>query len=697
VQRIRTQVVSALLGVAVAGVALAILALSGPATPRAVAQTSPIPAPRQALGLEIVAHHDLGQRTGGTSEVFYMKGIAYVAYRCARDKGTSFVDVSDPAAPNVVFVTEPISGTFADDVWGLPDLRTASFQGDLLVESHDRCVTADAPMVRFWDVTDPRQPALLSSFNSVDGVHNHYAFTRVEAGLTKAYVILAAPGADSRDNAAISAEDRDLDADFVVLDITDPRQPTVAGKWNAHDDWQNIPGRKWADVPPAGANISIFQHDTWANAAGTIGYGAYWDAGMIMLDIRDLANIEPISSFSYADVQEGNTHGVVLSKNEDYAVLTDEDYSASKTVFEVLEPQSLAGVKASLGGQHATGSFSGELVFVGRGCDADPAYNLTQPDPYLGDASGKVAVIARGGCTFAGKINEAQKHGAIGAVIVNNAAGTVVPPMGGAPRADTTISGIGISGDDGNAITMTLAASTTVRARLDVVADEVGYTRIVDIRDPANPREVAEFTIPETRMFPPPAGSTQFGYSVHNAWVVGDEAYLASYDGGVRIVDISDPTRPRETAHLIPADRSTGPNPEDRVRSTMWGIITDERGLMYASDINNGLWILRKTSAAATPTVGLPTVAPTAAPTAPPPTAPPFAGRVCPQIFNHVPAAAINVALSDPARITGYNELLAPGKPESPRNPRRTWLSMRDIASPYHPLYNGLVYRAGCP
>lgn len=70
---------------------------------------------------------------------------------------------------------------------------------------------------------------------------------------------------------------------------------------------------------------------------------------------------------------------------------------------------------------------------------------------------------------------------------------------------------------------------------------------------------------------------------------------------------------------------------------------------------------------------------------------------VCPQILGRVPPAAIAAALADPSSVEGHDQLQDPGKPEGPFNPRRLRLSLRALALPYHPLFNGLVYRAGCP
>ncbi len=88
--------------------------------------------------------------------------------------------------------------------------------------------------------------------------------------------------------------------------------------------------------------------------------------------------------------------------------------------------------------------------------------------------------------------------------------------------------------------------------------------------------------------------------------------------------------------------------------------------------------------------------APTAVDTTVPPTQVP-SPDVCDFVTNRVPSAVINAAISNPTSIQGYNELQNPGVPESPYNIRRLKLSLRNISAPWHPLYNGLIYKAGCP
>lgn len=68
-------------------------------------------------------------------------------------------------------------------------------------------------------------------------------------------------------------------------------------------------------------------------------------------------------------------------------------------------------------------SGSEEIVFVGLGCDADL--------PLAADPSGKVALIVRGGCSFAEKAENAEDGGATAAVVHNNEPGLFFGTLGG--------------------------------------------------------------------------------------------------------------------------------------------------------------------------------------------------------------------------------------------------------------------------
>jgi len=76
-------------------------------------------------------------------------------------------------------------------------------------------------------------------------------------------------------------------------------------------------------------------------------------------------------------------------------------------------------------------SFSGNVVYVGRGCPAGSVTSTSPEDPYLADATGKIALIVRGGCRFDAKVAQAQLKGATAAIVFNNA------PTAGCPATPT--------------------------------------------------------------------------------------------------------------------------------------------------------------------------------------------------------------------------------------------------------------------
>lgn len=88
-------------------------------------------------------------------------------------------------------------------------------------------------------------------------------------------------------------------------------------------------------------------------------------------------------------------------------------------------------------------------------------------------------------------------------------------------------------------------------------------------------------------------------HTAHTAQLVDQRLYSAWYSSGVRIVDLSDPAAPREIGHFVP--------PPIRDPQGYWiapdgtssmAMVWDVRvigGLIYLSDMNTGLWIVRYT------------------------------------------------------------------------------------------------------
>ena len=107
-----------------------------------------------------------------------------------------------------------------------------------------------------------------------------------------------------------------------------------------------------------------------------------------------------------------------------------------------------------------------------------------------------------------------------------------------------------------------------------------GWIHVIDWSDWDNPHEVARFQVPE-------AGS-------HNLWIEDDIMYVAFYNGGLRVVDISGELmgdlykQGREIAMFVPGD------PEGYIANApfVWGP-QPFKGHIFFTDWNTGLWAVK--------------------------------------------------------------------------------------------------------
>ncbi len=107
-----------------------------------------------------------------------------------------------------------------------------------------------------------------------------------------------------------------------------------------------------------------------------------------------------------------------------------------------------------------------------------------------------------------------------------------------------------------------------------------GYVHVVDLTDIEHPVEVGKFEVPE-------AGA-------HNMWAENGKLYIAYYQGGLRVVDISGDLRGdlyrqgRQIGFYHTAtDKGFTPN-----APMAWGP-QPFKGNVFVSDMNSGLWVLK--------------------------------------------------------------------------------------------------------
>jgi hypothetical protein len=112
-----------------------------------------------------------------------------------------------------------------------------------------------------------------------------------------------------------------------------------------------------------------------------------------------------------------------------------------------------------------------------------------------------------------------------------------------------------------------------------------GYLLIYEAGDSTTPKQIGEFRTLRSRSASMMADAA---YSIHDPLLIGNTLYASWYDDGVRVLDVTDPVNPREIAWF-----------DERVAKSrlgsIWGIAVDPAtGLIYASGMGSGLWILER-------------------------------------------------------------------------------------------------------
>lgn len=556
--------------------------------------------------LNVVGHLNIAAGEGHVTDVwgFVTEDGRSFAYLGSFDEpfcssaitGVYVIDITDPAIPRQAgFIPSP-PGTRVNDV-KVERLQTPFFEGDLLVHSTEFCTGEtqeqaidSSPGIILYDVSEPLSPRQLAPDFSLDfEVHNTFIYQQGE----RAYVLVVQD---------------DAPRDFHIVDITDPSRPV------------KVSARGWQDWFGPDAQLALgqaaipFLHDVWAQAyppnhrvpqyAGrTIAYLSYWDAGLVLLDITDPVSPVFLGDSDYLDpdpvsgeAPEGNAHVAMPTADGNLVFLGDEDFSPSLTIFTVDTGDFAGDYRA------AEGSFTrqireldgqvltGQTVYVGQACNPE---DVPAPPPMPGTETKFIALIERGICPFDQKISNVASAGYDGAIIFNtieDAGQTIVmsgdPEKGAIPALFISrFTGFAILGISPTSPANTLLPAPGTpgqRVTAQIRFDGWGYGRILDVSDPANIVELGQFATANVTAQPIPPGD----HTMHNVIVDERRAYISWYADGIRVVDFSNPRKPREIARFV--DEVNG--------SDMWGVYlfkhANGKKYILGSDRSTGLWIL---------------------------------------------------------------------------------------------------------
>jgi hypothetical protein len=539
------------------------------------------------------------------ADVGVFNGYAYLAAwggASCKYNGVHVVDIRNPAAPKEAAFIQAKEGSAPGE--GIQALRidTASFEGDILVSNNEKCKdTAGFGGLNIYDVSNPEHPtALAEGFGdetvpgqgkkAANEIHSIFAW---DAG-AKAYAVIV---------------DNEEGDDVDIVDISNPKKPALIAEYDLDEDFPQI-----VQATPTNL-VEIFHHDVVVKEIGgrQIMLVSYWDAGYVKLDVTDPKNATYLadSDFTNPDPEldaqtefteppEGNAHQAEFTKNNDFILAADEDFSPTGVEGTTDDGGSFSAIPGDATPEIPLGDeLKGDTRYVGRACPGDPTVPAA--------AGATIAVVSRGVCTFTEKIAAVEAaDGYAGAIVVNRegadgcgAFGMAV--SGGIPTVSVSRSvGFDLFDKSGFNLAACLAGSGDVLPGVAVgdVGDEVtlrpffdgwGYVHLFSNNN-GKLVELDTFAIPEAM---DPDFADGFGdLSVHEAATSptrNDLVYFSYYSGGFRVLKIVND-------ELVEVGKFI-----DQGGNEFWGVqVFSHAGQEYvaASDMDHGLYIFRYTGSA---------------------------------------------------------------------------------------------------
>lgn len=530
--------------------------------------------------------------------------------------GAKIVDVNDPAKPKLVSYVGGRTGVSNED---LAVQRIGEV--DVLAIGVQPCKgQGGTGGLALFDVTNPAKPQELSFMPFPFGVHELDLVVR-DDGL--ALALLAVPFTEF-ENVYFGG---DLGGEFKIVDVSVPTAPKPLADWGviANSSLPIVAGNDevTSSFQGVGDYAAYYAHSARAADGGNTAYVSYWDGGILKFDITDPETPELLGRTVYPINADGDGHSLTPydAGGTRYVLQNDEDgaaWSPPVVTSSATGATEYAGIEEPWMPTLLTerGALTGQVFDAGDGCQAGD----------FAGAAGKIALVDvmdpfyvgildgwTTPCTIGSQTLRAIRAGATAMLSNLVSPDDAWPFFRGGSRTlraiqqeagdfvvvqvsdiDELADGIR-AGLSGGPVTVSLTPSTPSHGYLRVFAESAAtdadgdgvqeYAEVGHFRDAPNVYDTLN----------PPAGS----WTIHNTEVNGARAYSSWFSNGIVALDLTNPAAPAMVGQFVPPTSSRyagslGPGPAEA-----WGVAIDpETGLIYASDMRTGLWIVEPTGPA---------------------------------------------------------------------------------------------------
>lgn len=557
---------------------------------------------------DVLGHANLGGGVPNADVWFFDHGgsvgkFAYVGTwsgQCT-GQGAKIIDVNDPTRPKWVGFVAARKGSSNEDV-----VVARIGSRDVLAIGVQPCGKRGQAGLALYDVTNPLRPAELSFTPTPSGVHELDLVVKPDG------TALAAMALPFNEFPMLFGED--FGGEVWIADITDPTKPTYVSDWGIIGDSDLIIQGGNDEITSSFQGLGFFAatyaHGVRFADAGTSLYASYWDGGFVKLNVTDPASPTLVGRTLYGPTDAGDGHSMtpydvggtryLLTNDEDFAgipetIAVTSSAPGSSEYPGIQEPWAPTSLYSLPGG-----TLTGSVHDAGSGCDAadyDGAAGMIALadtiDPFYPDDFGAPP------CPIGLQATLAAEAGAL--AFVSNLVSFDDPYAFGPDGDVSATTGMPIlqiaeidEVADAIRAELALGSPVTLTARSES-QPTWGHLRVYAEDGGTEWSQVGQFIGPAAGPVTPPGS-----WSIHNTEVLGDRAYSAWYSAGIIALDVSDPTNPFMVGQFVPDTSKRHANSLGTGPAEVWGVAIDpETGIIYASDMRTGLWIVQPTGDAA--------------------------------------------------------------------------------------------------